>query len=279
MYGTGDSVRGTDGAVGAGTADGAAGAAGAAAIATVIARGLGKRYGYHRALAGVELTLRAGEMCALLGANGAGKSTLLGILSTLVRPTSGTVAYHTRGEMAGAGTPGRSLAGSALRRQIGVLAHSALVYGELCAGVTLAFFARLYEVADAAGRAAALLDEVGLDGEARKRPARTYSRGMLQRLALARTLLHRPSLLLLDEPFTGLDRGGASALARTLGGAAAARQVVLVVTHDLEAIAGVTRHVIVLRRGRMVHESRRDDPGQAGFSYDELKQLYHQHGE
>ena len=235
---------------------------------------LSKRYGHHRALAGVDVALAAGSVCALLGPNGAGKSTLLGILSTLVRPTGGSVRYCLPG--------GGELPPRRLRGEIGVLAHSALVYGELTGLENLAFYARLYRVADAAARAESLLDEVGLDPKARRRPARTYSRGMTQRLSLARALLHAPRILLLDEPFTGLDRTGAVALGRALARAKQDGCIVLVVTHDLEAIGGLTDHVVVLRRGKLVHEDRRPDAaGQAegGFSYDELKTVYHQHTE
>jgi heme exporter protein A len=236
-------------------------------IDAVITRGVTKRFGTHRVLASVDLELRAGSMCALLGPNGAGKSTLLGILSTLVRPSSGEVSYRA-GE--------RTLAaGGELRRTIGVLSHDSFLYGGLTALENLLFYARLYQVADAEARAAALLDEVGLEPEARGRPVRTYSRGMVQRVALARALLHAPRVLLLDEPFTGLDRAGAAALARTLARAVAERCVVMVVSHDLEALAGATDHVAVLRRGRLQHEVRQA----GGFSYPELKELYHRHAD
>ncbi len=228
-------------------------------------QGLSKRYGQHRALAGVELTLAAGEVCALLGPNGAGKSTLIGMLSTLVRPTAGTIAYV---DDAGA----REL-DDRLRAEIGLLAHASLCYGELTATENLVFFAGLYGVADAEARARTLLDEVGLEPRARSQPARTYSRGMLQRLALARALLARPSLLLLDEPFTGLDRDGAQALGARLGQAKAEGAIVLVVTHDLEAIAGVTDHAVVLRGGKIAGRERAPE----GFSYAALRELYHRH--
>ncbi|HEY6033721.1 MAG TPA: ABC transporter ATP-binding protein [Kofleriaceae bacterium] len=218
-----------------------------------------KRYGSERALASVSLELVRGTMCALLGHNGAGKTTLLGVVSTLVRPNSGSVTYRS-GEA--------KLAGEAVRREIGLLAHASLCYGELTAIENLELIAGLYGIDTAVG---AVLDQVGLEPRARERPARTYSRGMLQRLALARSLLTKPSLLLLDEPFTGLDRGGALALGEQLGGLKADGTIVVVVTHDLEAIAGRTDHVAILKRGKLVCEERSD----LSYSYDQLKDLYH----
>ena len=232
-------------------------------IDTVRVAGVSKRYGHHRALSAVDAELRAGSLCAVLGPNGAGKSTLLGILSTLIRPSAGEVVYERAGE--------RLPDGPELRDRIGVLAHESFVYGELTAYENLRFYGRLYGVADVERRARELLDEVGLEPRARDRAARTYSRGMLQRLALARALIHAPPLLLLDEPFTGLDRTGSAALGRSLAVARRDRRVVLVVTHDLEALDGVCDHVIVLRRGRVVLDER----SEAGFSHAELKEMYH----
>ena len=218
-----------------------------------------KRYGSERALAGVSLELVRGTMCALLGHNGAGKTTLLGVVSTLVRPNSGSITYRS-GDA--------KLAGEAVRREIGLLAHASLCYGELTAVENLELIAGLYDIRTAVG---AVLDQVGLEPRARERPARIYSRGMLQRLALARSLLTKPSLLLLDEPFTGLDRGGALALGEQLGGLKADGTIVVVVTHDLEAIAGRTDHVAILKRGKLVCEERSD----VTYTYDQLKDLYH----
>jgi heme exporter protein A len=220
---------------------------------------LGKRYGNERALANVSLELRAGTMCAVLGHNGAGKTTLLGIVSTLVRQTAGEVTYR-HGD--------RALAGADVRREIGLLAHASLCYGELTAIENLELVAGLY---GALGDLDAVLDQVGLDKRARHRPARTYSRGMVQRLALARALLTKPSLILLDEPFTGLDRDGALALGKQLGELKDAGAIVVVVTHDLEAIAGRTDHVAILRRGQLVCDERGE------YSYDALRDLYHRH--
>jgi ABC-type multidrug transport system ATPase subunit len=240
------------------------------ALDRVRVAGVGKRYGHQRALAGVDLELRASSLTALLGPNGAGKTSLLGILSTLIRPTTGTVEYLDGARV--------RVPDDALRRDIGVLAHASLCYGELTGVENLRFFADLYDVGP--DRVAQLLDQVGLDRKARERPARTYSRGMLQRLALARALLAAPSLLLLDEPFTGLDRGGIAALAASLATAKLAGTMVLVVTHDLEAIGGLADHVAVLRRGQLAHEERRPEAigtSVGGYSYGELRELYERH--
>ena len=233
------------------------------AIDRVIIRGVTKRFGQERALANVTLELTGGKVCALLGHNGAGKSTLLGVLSTLVQATSGTVEYK-----AGDRVLDRD---GALRREIGLLAHASLCYGELSAIENLLFFARLYDVSLDERGAAERLSEVGLVASAHHRAARTYSRGMWQRLALARALLSGPSMVLLDEPFTGLDRGGALALGQSLGELRARGALVVVVTHDLEAIAALTDHVVILRRGAVVHEAT---SGGAGYRYDELLELY-----
>ncbi len=218
-----------------------------------------KRYGGERALAGVTLALGGKSMCALLGHNGAGKTTLLGVLSTLMRPTDGTVVYESAGKV---------VEGAAVRREIGLLAHASLCYPELTARENLEFVAGLYEV-DV--KLDALLDRVGLDEKARDRAAKTYSRGMIQRLALARALLTEPSLVLLDEPFTGLDRGGAIALGAELAALRDTGAIVVVVTHDLEAIADRTDHVAILRRGKLAFEDR------GSYDYERLKAIYHQH--
>jgi heme exporter protein A len=235
---------------------------GRSALTRVQIEKVGKRYGGERALASVSLELTARSMCALLGHNGAGKTTLLGVLSTLVRPSTGTVAYHAGGA---------AVAGEAVRREIGMLAHASLCYAELSARENLALFAGLYEVDGSPAAIDAALDRVGLEPRARDRAARTYSRGMLQRLALARALLTRPSLVLLDEPFTGLDRGGALALGAELAQLRDGGAIVVVVTHDLEAIAGRADHVAILRRGALVFEER------GAYDYEQLKDVYHRH--
>jgi heme exporter protein A len=215
----------------------------------VEARGLTKVYGRQRALAGVDLTLRAGEATALLGPNGAGKSTLVGILATMVTPTAGTVRY---GDV--------DTADDDLRGMIGVIAHESHCYGDLTGRENLVFFARLYGVADAPRVADALLERVGLAGAA-GRAARTYSRGMLQRLAVARAIVHKPRLLLADEPFTGLDRAGVELLAHILREERARGCILVVVTHDFDAVSPIIDRVVVLARGRVAHDaSRTNEP-------------------
>ncbi len=191
----------------------------------------------------MDLSLGAGELVALVGANGAGKSTLVGVLATLIPPTRGTVTFGGRA------------ADDDTRRAIGLIAHESLCYGDLSARENLRFFARLYGVERPDERAAELIDRVGL-GDAATRPARTYSRGMLQRLAVARALIHRPRLLLADEPFTGLDRSGIELLARLLTEERERGAIVLVVTHDFDAVAGLAARLVVLARGRVAHDGR-----------------------
>jgi heme exporter protein A len=240
------------------------------ALTRITINKVAKRFGYERAVANVSLELRQASACALLGHNGAGKTTLLAMLSTLVEPTSGTIHYFRNSVEAARDNE--------LRRDIGLLSHSSLCYGDLSAIENLELFAKLYGVTDHRSNIDAMLDAVGLDPKARTRIAKTYSRGMMQRLALARALLPTPTLVLLDEPFTGLDRGGAMALGATIGKLKQRGAIVVIVTHDLEAISGIADHVAVLRRGALVHESRVADAS-SGFSYVELKDAYHQYGE
>lgn len=215
-------------------------------LQTVEVRGLYKDYGRQRAVADVSLTLRAGQLTALLGENGAGKSTLMGVLATLIRPTRGQVLYdEARAEV---------IDPLALRRCLGVLSHEPRCYTDLSARENLLFFGRLYGVfADAQALAAAttrMLEEVGLQ-RAADRPARTLSRGMLQRLAIARTLISRPQLLLLDEPYTGLDRDGVALLSRLLAAERARGAIVVVISHDLESLGPLCDQVAVLLHGRL----------------------------
>jgi heme exporter protein A len=217
-----------------------------------------KHYGRHRALIDVSLEFRPGRVAALLGPNGAGKSTLLGLLSTLSHPTSGEITFD--------GQPlHRS---SPLRAQIGYVGHEPGVYGDLPARENLRVFASLYGLREAGPRIEAMLARVGLADVRREAPARTFSRGMLQRLALARALLHEPQVLLFDEPSSALDPVGAAWLTGELTRERDAGRLVVLVTHDLAAAAAVATQVVLLRRGRVTRQEARS------FSETELRALY-----
>ncbi len=200
-----------------------------------------RHYGRRRALAGVSVTLRAGEVVGLLGPNGAGKSTLLGLLATLIQPSAGEVRYGDR--------VARD-AGQALRARLGFLSHELQLYGELTARENLEFFGGLHGLPDRAARAAAALERAGLAARADE-AVHGFSRGMRQRLALERTLLHDPRLVLLDEPFTGLDEPAGQALAGRLQALGHDRRIVLLATHDLEAVEGRLDRLLLLRAGRL----------------------------
>jgi heme exporter protein A len=182
-----------------------------------------------------------GECLGVLGPNGAGKSTLLRMLATLLRPDAGALS------VGGHALPERARRARGL---IGYLGHDPLLYLDLTAWQNLELFADLYGVPRPRERIAGMLGEVGLLPRAHD-PVRTLSRGMAQRLGLARLLLHRPSVLLLDEPYASLDAPGAALLDRVLAGARGAQAVVLV-THDLERVLPVAGRVLVLRAGRAV---------------------------
>ena len=212
-----------------------------AAVPLLVATALERRFGGVPVLAGVDLTVSAGEVVALFGPNGAGKTTLLRVLATLLRPTAGRLILF--------GDDATRRAPEVLRR-IGYVGHESACYPDLTGAENLAFYAQLYDVPDAATAVADALTWTRL-GAAANRPARTYSRGMWQRLALARALLHAPALLLLDEPFSGLDPDGAALLIDKLRAVGAAGTAVVFSTHDVPAAAPLATSAVLLRRGRV----------------------------
>jgi heme exporter protein A len=199
-----------------------------------------RNFGRRRALSGVSFSIAAGQVAALLGANGSGKSTLLAIAATLLSPTSGAVNYGSATAESG---------GAGLRGRIGLLGHDLYLYTELTAEENLRFFAELYGLDRVERRVEEALHAAGLDDRARD-PVTSFSRGMRQRLALERALLHEPRLLLLDEPFTGLDDASSAALRARLAHVRETGAIVLVTTHDLEAIDTIVDAAYVLSRGR-----------------------------
>lgn len=204
-----------------------------------------KIYGRHRALSKVDLVLTPGKVVSLLGPNGSGKTTLLTLFSTLSRPTSGELRF---------GDLPASRAGEA-RRHIGLLSHASLAYGDLSALENVSFFARLYRAEAPEQAARALLEEFGL-GDAMHRASRTFSRGMLQRLGLARALVGRPSLVLLDEPFTGLDRQSTAQVVERVKQLRDQGAMVLMISHDHGVAAELGDETVILHRGRLVAHHR-----------------------
>ena len=201
-----------------------------------------RHYGRRRALARVSLTCRAATITGLFGPNGAGKSTLLGLLSTLQTPSTGRIAYgpHDAEEW-----------GDPLRRRIGVLGHDLFLYADLSARENLTFFGRLYGVANLDQRVRDALESASLVDRADDRVA-GFSRGMRQRLALERALLADPRLVLLDEPFTGLDDASVARLGERLVSLRAAGAIVVMATHDLDVAEAIVDDAVCLRAGRLV---------------------------
>jgi heme ABC exporter ATP-binding subunit CcmA len=204
--------------------------------------GVSRHFGRRRVLSNVALRCDAGEIVGLLGPNGAGKSTLLSIVATLLEPSAGSVLYGDRSARA---------AGAALRGRIGLLGHDLYIYPELSAAENLLFFGRIYQVAEVERRVDEALARADL-ALRRDDPVGGFSRGMRQRLALERALLHEPRLVLLDEPFTGLDDAATGALRRRLEGLRATGAIVIVTTHDLETVEGLLDRAVMLHQGRLI---------------------------
>jgi heme exporter protein A len=217
-----------------------------------------KSFGRHRALVDVSLAFEPGRVAAIVGPNGAGKTTLLGILSTLSRPTSGQLFL------------GEQVLDRSVRHSIGYVGHEPGVYPDLSARQNLELFAALYALPDPQARISTMLARVDLADVRGDLPARAFSRGMLQRLALARALLHEPEIVLFDEPSSALDPIGVRWLTEELLRERDAGRLVILVTHDLEAAAQVASHIVVIRRGRVAIE--RVQAG--GFAANEVRSIY-----
>lgn len=224
----------------------------------VAAHGLTRRFGATTALDGIDFEVRHGEPVALFGVNGAGKTTLLRILSGGLKPTTGSLAID--------GVDPRHAPDEA-RGRIGLLSHHTLLYDDLSARENLEFFGSLHGLPDPASRANEMLAEVGLEDRADE-PVRGFSRGMQQRVALARALLHAPSLLLLDEPSSGLDVRSSTRLRAALRDAAGRGATWVLATHDVEEGLDLCPRWVALRRGRTV-----DTGSSAGDDADRLRAL------
>ena len=213
------------------------------------AEDVSRHFGRRRALSKISFQTRTGSILGLLGPNGAGKSTMIAVLATLLRASGGAVRYgpHTA-----------AVAGAALRARIGILGHDLFLYPELTARENLAFFAGLYGAADGNAAADAALVRAGL-GDRAHDPISSFSRGMRQRVALERSLIHGPRLVLLDEPFTGLDDASTAALVARLRGLRDEGAIVILATHDLDLAEGLLDEALFLRDGRMVDAVARPD--------------------
>ncbi|MHB1004295.1 MAG: heme ABC exporter ATP-binding protein CcmA [Chloroflexota bacterium] len=203
-----------------------------------------KTFGHLHALRGVDLALARGETMVLFGPNGAGKTTLLRILSTLSKPTAGRALLD--------GVDLREDPGE-VRRRIGVISHQTFLYDDLSAVENLRFFGRMYDVPHLDERIANVLDQVSLTGRANDR-VRTFSRGMQQRVSIARAVLHDPPILLLDEPDTGLDERAAGILHDVIRGLEGGSRTVIMTTHHFERGLEVATRVAILHEGRLLRE-------------------------
>ena len=214
-----------------------------------------KRFGKTTALRSVSFSVETGEFVVVFGHNGAGKSTLLNIIATLIRSYEGSVSLFG-GDLA--------KADEETRRALGFMSHDSFLYADLTARENLLFYARLYGVADPAGAADAMLERVDLEHKAQS-IVRELSRGMRQRLSLGRAFLHSPRLLLLDEPYTGLDETACVNLNGMLSEFTASGGTVLMTTHDIDRGFRVADRVLVLDKGRVVMETNTAEIGLEGF--------------
>lgn len=221
---------------------------------TIEAEGLTRTFGRRVALRDLTFQIRDGECLALFGPNGAGKTTLLRVLAGLLRPTKGTA------RVAGVSLPG----GAAVRAVVGLISHQTMLYAALTALENVEFTARLYGVPSPKDAAMRSLQRMRL-GERADSPVRSLSRGMQQRVSIARAMVHDPRVLLLDEPYTGLDEAGASALSDALQSLRGAGAALVLVTHHLSEGLALATHTAIMRDGRFVRYDARGTVGVDAF--------------
>jgi len=229
--------------------------------AVVEAESLIRAFGDRRAVDGVSLRVLPGETLALFGPNGAGKTTLLRLLGGLLKPGGGSA------RVGGETVPG----GASVRRQVGLISHRTLLYDALTARENVEFFARLYHVASPREAAARALERMKIADRA-DTPVRALSRGMKQRVSVARATVHDPTVILADEPFTGLDASGARALSALLDELRQSGAAVVLVTHNIEEGLSLATHAAIMHRGRLVRTDPRNvlEPADYASSYREL---------
>jgi len=210
-----------------------------------------KRFGLKTVLRGLDFDVQPGEFVALLGPNGAGKTTFLRILASLSSPSMGQVI------IAGYMLPRQA---AAVRARLGVVSHLPLLYNDLTAEENLRFYARMYGISNSEGRITEVLNIVGLE-KRRRDLVRTFSRGMQQRLAIGRAVLHDPDVVLFDEPYTGLDQDASSMLDEVLQAVAQQGRTVVMTSHDLARTEDLATRFDILSRGVIAASAQRKDLG------------------
>ena len=225
-------------------------------------QGITKRFGKVLALRGIDLQLERGRCLGIFGPNGAGKTTLLKIVATLIRPSTGVLSIAGHDAVREA---------SKIRPLLGVLSHRTFLYGHLTAWENLQFYGRMFGVKPLAERIHEVLQTVGLEAHA-KQFVRTYSRGMQQRLAIARTILHHPHLLLLDEPYTGLDQHAIAHVQKLLQHLRAAERTIILSTHNLQRGLELCDDIALQHRGKIMYRSPASE-----LDLRRLEQLYNDH--
>lgn len=219
------------------------------------AEGLKKSFGNFDALRGVDLHVKRGEFMTLFGPNGAGKTTLIKLLATLTSPTSGTLSvygYDVRKDV------------NNIRSVIGVISHDPYLYDNLSAFENIKFFGTLYGLDDVDNRARSVIKQVGLEKRMNDL-VRTFSRGMKQRLTVARAIVHEPKILLLDEPYTGLDQHGAQIFGEMLSDLKSQRRTILMTTHNIDEGLDLSDRIGILAKGKIVLDCSKTEIQRSGF--------------
>ncbi|MBT2734387.1 ABC transporter ATP-binding protein [Bacillus sp. ISL-7] len=213
-------------------------------------------------LRGVDLSIKKGETVAILGPNGAGKSTLLKVLTTLIKPTSGSILVNNMDLKKNH---------IEIKKIMGYLPHSSLLYDHYSPLENIVFFGNIYGVKNVEQRAIALVKEVGLSFFLNE-PVKNFSRGMIQRIAIARAIVHEPRILLLDEPHTGLDQGAITILNNVILSMKAKGTTTLMVTHDFKQAAEICDRIIIVKNGKIVDDFRIENQN-LGFVSEKYEQL------
>ncbi len=221
----------------------------------ITAKKLVKRFGLKTVLKGMDFSVEQGEFVALIGPNGAGKSTFLRILSSLTRPSMGMV------RVAGYELPKQA---AEVRQRLGVVSHQPLLYVDLTASENLKFYGKMYNIPNLDARISEVLEMVGLT-KRKNDLVRTYSRGMQQRLAIGRAIVHDPDVVLFDEPYTGLDQDASAMLDEVLRTVAARGRTVVMTSHDLARTEDIATRFDVLTRGKIAASATKDDFGRGNL--------------